>query len=449
MPTTLKPERLSAAREALKKANQAYARTYPGESSRRQPVHVVYGGAHLFKSDTARKMGQLALASLQEYAPDARTLATCLELGGEELARRVHERVLAKLQREAVEDFRIDFEDGYGHRPDAEEDGHAVSAAEQLAKGLAEGTLPPFIGIRVKSLSEELFDRAARTLDLFVTTLLERTGNELPENFVVTLPKITCPEQVAALARMLEVLEQERGLPAGVLKLELMVETPQSLFDREGRLALPGLVAAAQGRCVGAHLGVYDYTAALGITAAYQSMTHPASHLARELMQLSLAGMDVALSDGATTVMPVGPHKKGQNPLTEAQKQENREVVHRAWRLAYGHTRNSLERGFYQGWDLHPAQPPVRYAAVYAFFLEGLEAASARLKSFMDKAAQATLLGDVFDDAATGQGLLNYFLRGIACGALTEEEARAAGLTLEELRTRSFLKILEGRRKVA
>ncbi|MGZ3458643.1 MAG: DUF6986 family protein, partial [Archangium sp.] len=320
MKTTLKPERLSAAREALKKANQEYARAFPGESSRRQPVHVVYGGAHLFKSDTARKMGQLALASLHEYAPDAKALAGCLELTGDELARRVYERVEAKLQREAVEDFRIDFEDGYGHRPDAEEDGHAVSAAEQVAKGLAEGTLPPFLGIRIKSLSEELFDRAARTLDLFITTLLERTGNRLPDPFLVTLPKITSPEQVAALARMLEVLEQERGLPSGALKLELMVETPQSLFDREGRLALPGLVAAARGRCVGAHLGVYDYTAALGITASYQSMTHPASHLARELMQLSLAGMDVALSDGATTLMPVGPHKKGTSPLTEAQK---------------------------------------------------------------------------------------------------------------------------------
>lgn len=449
MKTTLKPERISTAREALKKANQAYARTYPGESSRRQPVHVVYGGAHLFKSDTARKMGQLALASLREYAPDAETLAGSLGLPGGELAKRVHERVEAKLQREAVEDFRIDFEDGYGHRPDAEEDGHAVSTAEQVAKGMAEGTLPPFIGIRIKSFSEELFDRSSRTLDLFVTALLERTGNKLPDNFVVTLPKITSPEQVTALAHMLEVLEQERGLPAGALRLELMVETPQSIFDREGRLALPGLVAAAQNRCVGAHLGVYDYTAALGVTAAYQSMTHPASNLVRGMMQISLAGMDVALSDGATNVMPVGPHKKGASPLTEAQQKENREVVHRAWRLAYEHTRNSLERGFYQGWDLHPAQIPVRYAAVYAFFLEGLEATSARLKSFIEKAAQATLLGDVFDDAATGQGLLNYFLRGIACGAITEEEARASGLTLEELRSRSFLKIVEGRRKVA
>jgi citrate lyase beta subunit len=441
--------RVPAARAALTKSNQSYARAYPGESPRRQPVHTVYGGAQLFKAETARKMGQVALATFREYAPDAKTLAACLSLPQHEgFAERVYERVVAKLEREPLEDFRIDFEDGYGNRPDAEEDGHAVSTAEQVARGMAEGTLPPFIGIRIKSLSEELFERAARTLELFVTTLLERSGGKLPENFVVTLPKVISPEQVTALVRMLEVLEQDRKLPAGSLKLELMVETPQSLFDAQGRLALPTLVAASEGRCAGAHLGVYDYTASLNVTAAYQSMTHPACDFARHVMQVSLAGTGVALSDGATNVMPVAPHKKdGTQALPAAKQQENREVVHRAWRLAYEHTRHSLSLGYYQGWDLHPAQIPVRYAAVYAFFLEGMDAASRRLKSFIEKAAQATLLGDVFDDAATGQGLLNSFLRGIACGAITEEEAQATGLSLEELRSRSFLKILEGRRK--
>jgi citrate lyase beta subunit len=441
--------RIPAARAALTKAHEAYTRAYPGESLRRQPVHTVYGGAQLFKAETARKIGKVALAALREYAPDAMELAWCLDLPRhQDFAKRVYERVEAKLEREAVEDFRIDFEDGYGHRPGAEEDEHAVGTAEHVARGLAEGTLPPFIGIRIKSLSEELFERAARTLELFITTLLERTGGKLPENFVVTLPKITSPEEVTALVRMLEVLEQDRGLPAGALKLELMVETPQSLFDAQGRLALPSLVAAAEGRCVAAHLGVYDYTASLNITAAHQSMAHPACDFARHVAQVSLAGTGVALSDGATNVMPVGPHKRDDaSMLTMEQQKENREAVHRAWRLAYEHTRRSLALGYYQGWDLHPAQLPVRYAAVYAFFLEGMDAASRRLKSFLEKAAQATLLGNVFDDAATGQGLLNSFLRGIACGAITEEEAQAAGLSLEELRSRSFLKIVEGRRQ--
>src|SRR2546429_3080730 len=125
----------------------------------------------------------------------------------------------------------------------------------------------------------------------------------------------------------------------------------------------------------------------------------------------------------------------------------SRETVHRAWRLHTEHVRHSLETGFYQGWDLHPAQLVTRYAAVYSFFLEGLEAAANRLKTFVEKAALASLFGDVFDDAATGQGLLNFFLRGIACGAITQKEALATGLTLDELRSRSFLKILQNRRK--
>jgi hypothetical protein len=122
-------------------------------------------------------------------------------------------------------------------------------------------------------------------------------------------------------------------------------------------------------------------------------------------------------------------------------------VVHRAWRLHYEHVRQSLVNAYYQGWDLHPAQLVTRYAAVYGFFLEGLGAASERLRNFVQKAAQATLVGEVFDDAATGQGLLNYFLRAVNCGALTEDEAlERSGLTLDELRGRSFVKILKNRR---
>jgi hypothetical protein len=65
----------------------------------------------------------------------------------------------------------------------------------------------------------------------------------------------------------------------------------------------------------------------------------------------------------------------------------------------------------------------------------------------MDKLAQATLVGDVFDDAATGQGLLNYFLRALNCGAITEEEVLATGLSVEEVRCRSFAKIVAERRQ--
>src|SRR5215217_409767 len=448
MKTTLTPSSLSSARESLRRANAELARAYPGDSPRRQPVHVVYGGAHLFRAEAARKLGNLALGALKDYAPDAAELAHGLGLPQRgRFAQRVYERVLDKLAREPVEDYRIDFEDGYGHRPDAEEDSHAVSAAQELAQGLAQGSLPPYVGIRVKSFTEELFERSSRTLDLFVTTLLEHSEGKLPPSFVVTLPKVSAPEQVAALARILEVLETEHGLARGALGLELMVETPQALFDKEGRLHLPALVAAGAGRCSSVHLGLYDYTAALSVSAHVQGMLHPACDFLRDLVQVSLAGTGIQLSDGATNVMPVPPNRKqGDVVLLPTQLRENSEAVQRVWQLSYRHIRHSLERGWYQGWDLHPAQLPVRYAAVYAFFLEGLDTATRRLKAFMEKAAQATLVGDVFDDAATGQGLLNFFLRGLSCGALSQDEALATGLTLEELRSRSFRAIVESRR---
>ncbi len=428
----------------LQSSLTAFASRYPGESGRRQPVHTVYGGAHLFKSDTASRLGGLAMSSFETYAPDAKTFAQVLGLP-DKLADTIYERVREKLVREAVEDFRIDFEDGYGTRPDAEEDGHAVTAAQEAAKGFEAGTLPPFIGIRIKTFSEELHARSIRTLDLFLTTLVEAAGGQLPENFVVTLPKIVHPAQVTALADIFDLLEPKLGLPKGSLKMEMMVETTQSIINERGETNLPQMLDAARGRCTAAHFGTYDYTASCSITAAYQDMLHPACDFARHVMQVSFGGTGIWLSDGATNIMPIAPHR---GELTAEQKAENAAVVHRAWKLHYDHVRHSLTNAFYQGWDLHPAQFSTRYAAVYTFFLEGLDAASERLSNFVAKAAQATLVGDVFDDAATGQGLLNYFLRAINCGALSEQEAQnLTGLSLDELQSGSFKMILQNRQK--
>jgi hypothetical protein len=430
----------------LAQANRAFAGAYPGDRGDRQPVHTVYGGAHLFTAGLARKLGEAALASLAEHAPDAVSFAEALEIDPA-LAPTLYDRVVEKLRREPVEDVRLDFEDGYGNRSDAEEDGHAASAAEEVATGMKAGTLPPFIGIRIKPLTTDLAGRSLRTLDLFLTTLVSRTGGRLPANFVVTLTKITVPEQVSALVSTLAALEQRLSLPAPI-PIELMIETPQSVFGPRGEVALPALVAAADGRCRGAHFGVYDFTASLDITAIHQAPSHPACDFARHAMQVALAGTGVTLSDGATNVMPVGPHRTpaGGSALTPRQVAENRRAVHHAWRVHYADVRSSLRQGFYQGWDLHPAQLPTRYGAVFGFFLEAREEASARLHGFIEKAAQATLLGGVFDDAATGQGLLGFFLRGVGCGALTEGEARATGLTPEDLRSRSFVKILAARK---
>jgi citrate lyase beta subunit len=445
--TSLRQSALKGPVSRLRRANAAFAREHPGEPAARQPVHTVYGGAQLFSADSTRKLGDLALRALHEHAPDARVLAEALGLS-KDIADRVHPRVVAKLEREPVEDFRIDFEDGYGNRPDPEEDAEAVRTAEEVARGMAAGSLPPFLGIRIKPLSGELFRRSLRTLDLFVTTLAGRAGRKAPPHFVVTIPKVTIPEHVSTVAVLAGVLEKKTGLAEGSLQLELMVETPQSILGRDGTAALRSLVSAGAGRVRSAHFGTYDYTAACNITAAHQTMTHPACDFAKHVMQVALAGTGITLSDGATNIMPVPPHRAtpGGAPLSGEERRENRAAVHRAWKLHFDHVRHSLVHAYYQGWDLHPAQLPTRYAAVYSFFLEGLEAASQRLRSFTEKAAQATLLGDVFDDAATGQGLLNFFLRGQNCGAILPEEASATGLRREEMQTRSFLKILEGRR---
>jgi len=416
--------------------------------STRQPVHTVYGGAHLFAADTTAKLGAIALRTLREYAPDAAVLSTALGLD-RDLTARLYPRVVEKLEREPVEDYRIDFEDGFGSRPDAEEDAAATKAAAQVALGLEAGSLPPAIGIRIKNLGNETRRRGLRTFELFLSTLVEKTSGSLPPNFVVTLPKITAPDQVSGLVDACETFESSHKLAAGTLEFEVMIETPESVFSRDGRIALPEFIARGRGRITAAHFGTYDYTASMGITAAHQGMLHPSCDFAKHVMQVSLSGTEVWLSDGATNVMPVAPHRAAPGAtLSASERAANGSAIHAAWKLHAGQVRHSLVGGFYQGWDLHPAQLPTRYAAVFAFFLEGLNAASDRLKNFVQKAAQATLVGDVFDDAATGQGLLNYFLRALNCGAISEKEAvDMSGLSVEELWSRSFAKILAGRRQ--
>lgn len=426
--TSLSDQEIRTAAAPLDLALAKFATRFPGESGARQPVHTVYGGAQLFKSNTTQRLGELALKALEQYAPDPSTLAEAIGLEGAH-AETVYARVVEKLRREPVEDFRIDFEDGYGNRPDDEEDRDAELRAKELAAGLQNRTVSPFTGIRIKPFSQELMRRGVRTLDIFITSLVEAAG-KLPPRFVITQPKIQLPEQVTMLIDVLEQLEEKLGLATGSLRMEFMIETTQSILNERGGSNLPLFLEAARGRCVAAHFGTYDYTASCNITAAHQRMDHPACDFARHMMQVAYSGTGIWLSDGATNVMPIG----------------DRATVHRAWRLHVDHIRHSLINGYYQGWDLNPAQLPTRYAAVYSFFLENLPAATERLRNFIEKAGQATLVGDVFDDAATGQGLLNYFLRALNCGAITEQEALATGLTLDELRSRSFVKILQGRR---
>src|SRR4030095_6811883 len=256
MTTSLSPEDIERVTARLRPSLASFPTRFPGETGRRQPVHTVYGGAHLFKSDTAARLGQLATKFFEFFAPNAATFGTALDIP-DHIRDVVYKRVREKLAREAVEDFRIDFEDGYGTRPDAEEDGTAVSAAEEVARGMADSTLPPFIGIRIKTLSEELHERGIRTLDLFLNTLATSSGGKLPDNFVVTLPKIVTPEQVTALADIFDEIEPKLGLAPNSLKMEMMIETTQSIIAPDGGIAIPRLLEAAPRRSNRARLCGY------------------------------------------------------------------------------------------------------------------------------------------------------------------------------------------------
>ena len=356
----------------LTAADRALAAGYPGERPSRQPVHTVYVPADTYQPGLPSRWGSQALAALAQWAPGAADFAVAMGLPPG-LAADVLPRVRAKLAAEPVEDLRLDFEDGYGDRADQAEDADAASAAAGLAAAIAAGSAPPFTGLRCKSLEPGTRRRAIRTLDIFLAELL-RDG-QLPSGFAVTLPKVTSAAQVSAMALLCDRLEEAHSMAPGQLVFEVQVETPQIILGADGTAVIARCVHAAAGRLIGLHYGTYDYSAALGIAAAYQSMEHPVADYARAVMQVAVAGTGVRLSDGSTNVLPGG----------------GRDEAVAAWRLHSGLVRRSLERGFYQGWDLHPGHLASRYAATYGFFREGLPLACARLRGYIGRIAGGLL----------------------------------------------------------
>ena len=363
-------------------------RRYPGPSSDRQPVHTAYVPADRFSAGTPAEWGRAALRALDEHGP----------LPGFDESE--HRAVRAKLEREPVEDLRIDFEDGYGVRPDEVEDAAVVTAATALAELVSAGAAPPFVGLRMKSLEPAVRQRGVRTLALFLQTLLEQAP--LPAGFRVTLPKVSSVRQVQAMVECCTVLESRLGLAGGQLRFEIQIETPQAILGPDGTGLVAPMITAAAGRCAGLHYGTYDYSASLGIAAAFQSMAHPAADHAKAVLQVAAAETGIAVSDGSTNILPVG----------------DTAAVRHAWQLHAGLVRRSLERGFYQGWDLHPAQLASRYAATFRFFTDGLAEARARLAAY-----QARLQTGIADEPATVRALTDYLARGVACGAIAAEPA--------------------------
>jgi citrate lyase beta subunit len=383
----LDPEVYAELDERLAAVDEALRQRYPGDAGGRQPVHTVYVPADRYHAGLVAEWGAQAQAALQDHPPLP-------------FAEQLRERVTAKLATEPIEDLRIDFEDGYGVRPDDEEDAAVRAVATALPPC-------PSYGIRVKSLEAATRRRAVRTLDLFLSEV-----GALPAGFVLTVPKVNDAEQVAALTVLCGHLERAHRLLDGQLRFELQIETPPAVLGADGTATVARMIQLARGRCSGLHYGTYDYSAACGIAAAQQSLDHPVADHAKAVMQVAAAGTGVRLSDGSTNILPVG----------------NTEAVHAAWRLHAALVRRSLERGFYQGWDLHPAQLPTRFAATYAFYRDGLAAASRRLAAYVGVRA-----GGVLDEPATARALARFLLRGLDCGALDESEVGFERPLLESL----------------
>jgi citrate lyase beta subunit len=369
---------------------------FPGERPIRQPVHTCYVPVDAVVPGLAAAWGEAALAALDEHGlPDLGLDAAVVE--------EVLPRVRAKLAAEPVEDLRVDAEDGYRGGTEAE-DGDVRAAASVLAADALAGVAPTWFGIRAKSLELGTRHRGVRSLDLFLTTLGAGYGaRDRPLRSIVTLPKVTDVEQVRAFLPVLDALEAAHAV---ALDLELQIETPQAVVGPDGTVTAARMVHAAGGRLLGLHYGTYDYSAALGVAAAHQAADHPAADFAKQAMQVAVAGTGARAVDGSTNVLPVG----------------SREQVHHAWRLHAGLVRRALERGFYQGWDLHPAQLVTRYVATYAFFRAALPAATDRLAAYLDRRA-----GGVLDEPATARALAAVVARGLDCGAVDIGEVTAAG----------------------
>ena len=376
----------------LANADAALVAQFPGDQAGRQPVHTVYVAADRYHAALVSDWGAEGLAALDAHR------GLFAELVGDD---EIVARVRGKLAAEPIEDLRIDFEDGYGNRPDAVEDGDAEAAGGALATSRAEGAASPFSGIRIKSLEAPTRSRAVRTFLAFVDALAGAGASF--DGFVTTLPKVTSVEQVQAMVHLCERAEAAAGI--GRLRFEIQVETPQSILSPDGAALVARMVHASAGRCTALHYGTYDYSAFCGIAAPYQSMAHPVADHAKLVMQAAAAGTGVRLSDGSTNILPVG----------------DAAGVRRGWELHLQLVRRSLERGYYQGWDLHPAQLPSRYAATIGFYRDGLAEAERRLHAYF-----AQTESGILDEPATVRALADYTLRALHCGAATDDEVRAA-----------------------
>ena len=407
MSNTFDESTLASVEAKLAATDRLLETSYPEDTGARQPIHTVYVPGDKYTVDLPERWGHNAVATAGGLI-GLSALAAKLKLAEPE---RLAELVGAKLASEPIEDLRLDFEDGYGNRTDAEEDAAVLAAADSVSAALAAGKAPACIGIRFKCFEAPTRARGIRTLDLFITRLV--ANGPLPEGLRLTLPKVTTVAQVESMVYLAEKLEEAHGLEAGRIRFEVQVETPQVILAANGTHPVAQLIASGKGRVSSLHYGTYDYSASLGVAAGYQSMEHPVADFAKDVMQVAVAGTGVELSDGSTNIIPAG----------------DPENIAAAWELHARLVSRHLSRGIYQGWDMHENQLVTRYLATFAFFREGLQAAGTRLRNYVHQINSA-----IMDEPATARALARYIHRGVACGAVSADEVtELAQITLPEL----------------
>ncbi|MFB8006664.1 DUF6986 family protein [Nocardia sp. NPDC056000] len=369
----------------LRSVDAELAQHYPGDRAG-QPIHTAYVSAADATPELPREWGATAIELAGKHS-DVLT-----ELGGPDALA----RTLNALRWRAIQDLRLDFEDGYGTRGDAVEDRDALHAGAVLAALPAEVVSR---GIRMKGLTTLEWERAVRTLE----KVLEGAGG-VPDGFVFTIPKIRSADQAEAAVLLCEAIESAHGLPERSLKFELQIESPQAVIAADGTATVAQAIHRSAGRCTGLHYGTYDYSAACGIAPQFQSLEHPVADHAKAVMQAAAAQTGVWVCDGSTQVLPLGTDD------------EVRAALARHYRLV---TR-SLERGYYQGWDMGAGHLATRWLATFAFYRTALEVAAPRIGRYLDRQG-----GAVVDEPATAQALATVVLRGLDCGAFGPDEVTA------------------------
>ncbi|OBF28092.1 aldolase/citrate lyase family protein [Mycobacterium sp. ACS4331] len=375
------PTLLARIDDLLTEVDAELAARYPGGGDDGQPVHTVYLSAAMADTDTPQRWGSAAVALLDQHRD------LLVELADEAAV----DEVRTRLATAPIQDLRLDFEDGYGWRPDADEDRDALEAGRTLA-----ALKLPTGGVRIKGLTTSERRRAIRTLEL----VLDGAGG-VPDGFVFTVPKLRVAQQATAAVWLCEAVEQAHGLPDGTLRFELQIESPQAILGADGAATVARALHASQGRCLGLHYGTYDYSAACGISPQQQALDHPVADHAKAVMMTAAAQTGVRVADGSTQVMPEGSDAQVRAAL----------VRH------HGLVTRSLQRGYYQGWDMHPGHLVTRWLATGTFFRAALDAAAPRLQAYLDRRG-----GAIVDEPATAEALATVILRGLSVGAFTTDD---------------------------